>query len=88
MRRRLFQCFQQSIKSGRRQHMYFIDDVDFIPTQIGREIDLVTQVANIINAGIGCRIDLDQVQKTPFIDGLTNRALIARPLLPDLHPGS
>ncbi len=43
--------------------MDFINDVDFKLSHIGREIDLLPQLPDIIHAGIGRGIDFYQVQE-------------------------
>ena len=68
MRGRFFQRFQQGIERGCREHMHFIDDVNLIPSLVGREIDLIPQGAHIIHAGVRSCVDLDEVKKTPLVD--------------------
>ena len=40
MRRWFFQCFQQRIKSRRREHVHFVDDVDFETPLVGEKLIL------------------------------------------------
>ena len=47
--------------------MDFVDDIDLFPPDAGSKIDLVPQLADVIHGGVGCGIDLDQVQKLPIV---------------------
>ncbi len=60
--------------------MHFINDVDFKASLIGRKIDLIAQISHIIHAGVGGRIDFNQIQVAPLIDCHTMLANIAWPL--------
>src|SRR5258708_4292185 len=62
--------------------MRFIQDVYLELALGGREVDLVPQVAHIFDAGIGSRIDLDQIEEAILIDRLAVLALITRTLRP------
>ena len=57
--------------------MDFIDDVDFKTTLGGGKIDLVAQLSNVIHAGIGGSVDLNQVQEATFVDRKAVRAVVA-----------
>ena len=63
---RLLECFQKSVESRRREHVDFIDDVNFIAAFVGEEIYFIPQVAHILHTGIGCGIYLDKVQEVTF----------------------
>ncbi len=56
--------------------MDFIDDVDFIFSLVGAEIDLLAQVPHIFHGGIGGCVNLDQVQEAAFTDRFAICALI------------
>ena len=60
--------------------MHFIDDVNLVATKVGGEIDLVTQVAHIIHAGIGGSVDLYQIKEAPLVNRQAVCALVARPV--------
>ena len=55
-----------------------VDDVDAIATFAGSVRDLVAQVANIVDAAVGRRVDLDQVQRAAVERRQTQRAGVAR----------
>ena len=57
--------------------MDFIDDVDLKLALGRRKIDFVAQVAHIIHAGVGCGVNLDQVEKIALIDTLAVLAVVA-----------
>ena len=59
--------------------MHFIDDIHLKAPLAGREVDIVAQLTNIIYAGVGSCIDLDQIQETPFVNRDAILTSIARP---------
>ena len=60
--------------------MHFVDNVDLELALRWREIDLVAQFAYVFHAGVGGRIDLDQVHEPVLVDRLAVLALVAGPL--------
>ena len=50
---RFFQCFQESIESRGRQHVYLIDDIYLIFTYLGRNAYLLYQLADIVYGVVG-----------------------------------
>ncbi len=77
MRGRLFQRLKQGIEGGGGEHVHFVDDIDLVTPLVGGKVDLVAQVAHVVDAGVGGGVDLDQVQEAPLEDGLAVRALAA-----------
>ena len=57
--------------------MYFINDIDFETPLGGGKVDLVAQFADVVDAGVGGGVDLDQVHKTPLVDGEAVGAVVA-----------
>ena len=51
--RRLLKCFQESIESRIRKHVYLIDDVDLVLPCLGRIADLLYQGTDIFDRVIG-----------------------------------
>src|SRR5205807_10329286 len=47
----------------RRQHVRLIDDVDLAPAERRREVDLLPQVPDLVDAPVGGGVDLDQVER-------------------------
>lgn len=60
--------------------MNFVNDIDLVPSFAGGKIDLVAQVADVIYPGVGCGVNLNQVEETPFTDGFADRTGIIGPL--------
>ena len=69
MLRWLLQRFQEGVEGFGRQHVHFVDDVDFAFAHAWREAHLLANVADLINAAVGRRINFDYVEKTVLIDG-------------------
>ena len=85
MRRRLFQRFQQRVKSFCRQHMHFIDNIYFITPVDRRKHDFFTQVTDLIDTAVRGSVDLKHIHTAAVIDPLAVGALVtgisSRPLL-------
>ena len=60
--------------------MDFVDDVDLFPTDTGGKIDLVAQFADVVDGGVGCRIDLNEIEELSVIYGLAVGAMVAGPV--------
>jgi hypothetical protein len=56
----------------------FVNDVDFVLAFAGRKMNLVSQVADLVNATIAGRVELDQVEQAAFGDGVADSAVVAR----------
>ena len=83
MRRWLFERLQQCVERIFRQHMNFVDDVDFVTRRHGRIAHCLDDLADIIDAGVRCRIHFDDVDEPT----LRNRdAGFARPARIDRRP--
>ncbi len=48
--------------------MDFIDNIHPIAASKGRKFHILTQLANVINAGVGCSINFDDVDRMTFGD--------------------
>ena len=68
MLRWLFQRFEHGIESRLRQHVHFVDDVDFVATHARRVLGVFQHLPNIINARIGSRIDFHHIHMAACID--------------------
>ena len=68
-RGRLLKCLEQCVERLRREHVYFIDDVDLVVSRRRRELHGLAQVADLINAAIGCRVDLKHIHRRTIADG-------------------
>ena len=77
MRWRLFQGFQQCVKTVSREHVYLVYEVDLVATLGGGVLNVVQYLAGIVNPGAGGCIYLQQVDEPTLVDGATDRALTA-----------
>ena len=69
MSRRLFQRFQQCVEGVFREHVHFVDNINFI-TRIGRLVtNAVQNLADIVNTGAGGRIKFHNVNMPPGCNG-------------------
>ena len=66
---RLFEGLQQSVERRLGEHVDLVDDVDLVPALVGRIAYLVAQVANVVDAAIAGRVDLDEVERAAFVYG-------------------
>ena len=77
MWRGFFQRFEQSVEGAAAQHMDFVDDINFEAPFAGAKAHLVAQLADIVHAVVGGRVDLDQVNHTSFGDCPAGCATVA-----------
>src|SRR5690606_32769444 len=73
--RRLFQRLEQRVKGADAEHMNFVDDVDLVLAFAGPKANLFAQFAHVVHTVVAGRVDLDQVDHAPFVDGNTGGAL-------------
>ena len=64
----LFESFEESVECSRREHMYLIDDIDLVCTNIGLESSLLDQVPHILYSVVRRTIDLDTIEHIPIIE--------------------
>jgi hypothetical protein len=62
----------------RRQHVYFIDQIDLEATSRRRVLHVIQQLTSIVHLGARRRIDLDQVDETALVDFRAGTAFAAR----------
>ena len=65
---RLLQGFQEGIRSLVGEHMGFVNDIDFTLAFYWRKVDLVANVANVIDASIARRVEFDNIHVAAIID--------------------
>ena len=73
--RRLLEHLQQRVERLARQPLRLVDDVDLLAALDRRGGRLLAELARVVDAAVGGRVDLDHVQVLPVPDG---HALIAR----------
>ena len=78
MLRRLFQGLEQSVKSLGREHMDFVDDVNFKTALRGLEFHIFPQVPYLINPAVGSTVHFEHIQAGALRDFLAGNAFAAR----------
>ena len=68
VRRRLFQRLQQRVEGGAREHVHFVEDIDFVARRDRRIADGVVDLAHVVDAVMGGGIHLDDVEMAAFHD--------------------
>ena len=76
VRRRFLESFEQGVERLIREHVDFVDNVDLVFTLGRRKVDLIAQITDIIHAGVGGRVDLDEIQKTILVDSFAVVTLV------------
>ena len=77
MRRRFFEGFKECIEGRSREHVNFVNDVNFELSLRWRKVDLVAQVAHVFDTSLGGGVDFDQVHEAVVADGFAMVALVA-----------
>ena len=63
VRRRLLDQLEQGVEALRGDHVGLVDDVDLVAAAHRREERLLAQVAGVVDATVGGRVDLDHVDR-------------------------
>ena len=79
--RRFLQRLQQGIECSCRKHMHFVDDIDLFLPHRRRILDAFPQFPDAVHAVVGCRIDLDDIHKSPVLYSHTVGTMAARPFV-------
>ena len=61
----------------RRQHVHFVDQVDLVAAAGRQVLDVLEQLARVVDLGAGGRVDLDQVHEAALVDLAAGAALAA-----------
>ena len=61
--RRLLDQLEQGVEALRADHVGLVDDVDLVAAADRREERLLAQVAGVVDAAVGGRVDLDHVDR-------------------------
>ena len=75
---RLFEGLQERVECRLGEHVDFVDDVDLVAALVRRVPDLVAQIANVVDAAVAGRVDLDEVERAGLVDRLADFARIVR----------
>ena len=77
VRRRFLEGLQQRVESRDREHVDFVDDVDFELRRGRREFHRVPQFADLLDAIVAGAVDLQDIQRTPLGD-LSHPGIVVR----------
>ena len=75
---RLFQRFEHGVERGFGEHVHFVNDIDFVFAGGGCVLGVFQHFADVVDAGVGCGINFQQVHKPPCVDVAAGLALAAR----------
>ena len=78
MLRRFFQRFEHGIERAFRQHVHFINDIDFVFACGRRVLGVFQYLADIVDTGIGSGIDFQQIDVTSCVNLRTTFTYAAR----------
>ena len=69
--RRLFKGLEQGVESLRREHVDLVHDINLVIASHGREVHAANDgLAHVVDAGIGCGVDFDDVGMVALGDEL------------------
>ena len=75
--RRLLQGLEQRVERAGGEHVHLVDDVDLVAGQRRGILNLVAQLADVVHAGVGGRVDLQHVHAVLAGQRLADFALAA-----------
>ena len=75
---RLLKRLEQRIERADREHMHLVDDEHTFFDLCGGIARLITQVADIVHAVVGSRVDLGHIEHRAVQNAAARRALVAR----------
>ena len=81
VRRRFFKRFEESVECFLRQHVHFIDDVDFIFAAGRRIPDGITEISDFFHSAVGGAVNFNDVEPASFNDFLADLTNIIRILV-------
>ena len=76
--RRFLEGLQERVEGLTREHVDFVDDVDFESSASGADGDVLPQGADLVDAAVAGGVDLDDIDVLPRGDRAAAVALIAR----------
>ena len=74
VRRRLFERFQQRVERMVREHVHLVDEVHLEAAARRRVLNVVEQLARVVDLGARGGVDLDEIDEPSRIDGRARRA--------------
>src|SRR5947199_100296 len=77
VRKWLLEGLEEGIPGRTREHVRLVEDVDLPPAESGSEVDLLAQVADVLDRVVRCGVHLDHVQRRRVGDRTARLALAA-----------
>ena len=77
MRGRFFKDLQQSVEGRNGEHVHLIDDIDALFDTGGRENGFILQGPDVVDAVVGCGVELHHVKDASIQDAAAGGALVA-----------
>ena len=77
MRRRFFQRLQQCVECRGTEHVDFVNDVDLEASAGGNKFHRFAQLADLVDAVVGCTVDFHHIQAVAGHDLFAGRTFIA-----------
>ena len=77
VRRRLLQRLEQCVEGMRREHVHFVDQVHLVAPARRRILNVVEQLARVVDLGARGRVDLEQIDEPARVDIATGAAFAA-----------
>ena len=74
----LFKRFQEGIKRFLREHVCFVNDIDFITAGSGSKFGILAQLADWVNTSIRGSVHLNDIERTPLRNFRAELTIIAR----------
>ena len=78
VRRRFFERFEQRVESAARKHVRLVDYIHFVFSDDRHVLDFFANVARVVDAVVGRRVQLDYVDVLGRRQSFTRLALAAR----------
>ena len=74
---RFFQRLEQGVERLPRQHVDFVDDINFESRAARSHVDVLPKLANLVDSAIAGAIDFQDVDVVAAADALADVALVA-----------
>ena len=74
---RFFERLEQRVRGLVGEHVRFVEDDDFVAAAGGRVAHHFAQLADLVDAAVGCRVDFDHVERISQTDFPARVAFIA-----------
>ena len=75
---RFFERFQKRVESLRREHMHFVDDIDFIFSAYGRILNFFADFSYVFDLVVGSRVHFEDIEISSVRQSFARSAFAAR----------